>query len=73
MQINNAQAMMPGKRKQSLGQRLLREFVKYKWVYVLMIPVLAYYVLFKYMPMTKMVIAFQKFNIFRGIENSPWV
>ena len=73
MQINNAQAMMPGKRKHSLGQRLLREFVKYKWVYVLMIPVLAYYVLFKYMPMTKMVIAFQKFNIFRGIENSPWV
>lgn len=38
-----------------------------------MIPVLAYYVLFKYMPMTKMVIAFQKFNIFKGIADSPWV
>ena len=59
MQMNNAQALLPRKKKQSLGQRLIREFVKYKWVYVLMIPVLAYYILFKYLPMTKMVIAFQ--------------
>ena len=73
MQLNNAEMAMRKRKRNSLGQRLIREFVKYKWVYVLMLPVLAYYVLFKYLPMTKMVIAFQKFNIFRGIENSPWV
>lgn len=68
-----AQAAAPAKRREPLGQRLKREFQKNKWVYILMIPVLAYYIIFKYLPMTKMVIAFQKFNIFKGIEGSPWV
>ena len=39
----------------------------------MLIPVLVFYILFKYGPVTKMVIAFQKFNIFKGIAGSPWV
>lgn len=73
MQINHAGAAPRRRSRNSLGQRLIKEFVKYKWVYVLMIPVLAYYICFKYLPMTKMVIAFQDFNIFKGIEGSKWV
>ena len=44
-----------------------------RFVYFLMLPVLAYFVLFKYLPMLKMVIAFQDFNIFRGIAGSKFV
>lgn len=73
VQINHAGAAPRRRSRNSLGQRLIKEFVKYKWVYVLMIPVLAYYICFKYLPMSKMVIAFQDFNIFKGIEGSKWV
>lgn len=73
MQLNKAEMAPVRRRRNTLGQRLVKEFVKYKWVYVLMIPVLAYYICFKYLPMTKMVIAFQNFKPFKGIEGSDWV
>ncbi|GHU75446.1 sugar ABC transporter permease [Clostridia bacterium] len=42
-------------------------------MYLLLLPALAALVVFKYMPMWGIQIAFQKFNIFRGIAGSPWV
>ena len=39
----------------------------------MLVPVLVFYILFKYGPVTKMVIAFQNFSIFKGIAGSPWV
>ena len=59
--------------KVPLGERLRRDFHRYKFVYLLMIPVLAYFILFKYFPMTKMVIAFQNFKPAKGIAGSAWV
>ena len=42
-------------------------------LYVLLIPGLAFLLLFKYTPMYGIVIAFQDFNIFDGISGSQWV
>ena len=50
------------------------KYIKRNWVLYLMlvIPVL-YIILFKYMPMTGTLIAFQDYNIFEGIWGSEWV
>lgn len=42
-------------------------------LYVMALPVVLYYILFRYIPMFGTVMAFQKFNIAKGIFGSPWV
>jgi putative aldouronate transport system permease protein len=42
-------------------------------LYILMILPIAYYALFKYVPMYGIVIAFKDFNLFQGIFKSKWV
>ena len=37
------------------------------------LPGLLYFLLFKYVPLLGNVIAFQDYNIFKGILHSPWV
>lgn len=44
----------------------------YKWIYVMLIPVMAYYIIFKYIPMYGVTIAFKDYNVFKGISESPW-
>ena len=55
------------------GLRFLSAFRKYKALYLLMIPGILYYVIFKYAPMYGIIIAFQDFSIGRGIMNSKFV
>ncbi|GGG20493.1 MULTISPECIES: ABC transporter permease [Rhizobium] len=42
-------------------------------LYLLLAPMAIWFALFLYKPMYGLVIAFQDFSIFRGIEKSPWV
>jgi len=39
----------------------------------MMLPSLAYYLVYKYAPMAGLVIAFKDYNLFDGLWNSPWV
>ncbi|UKS30947.1 ABC transporter permease subunit [Paenibacillus sp. HWE-109] len=48
-------------------------FFKHWPLYVISIPGLIYFVIFKYIPLFGSAIAFQNFNIFKGISGSPWV
>ena len=57
-------------RSTSQKRRFLR---KYWALYVLSVPGLIYFVLFKYIPMFGVVIAFQNYNIFKGIRGSEWI
>ncbi|MBP3953355.1 ABC transporter permease [Bacillus suaedae] len=50
-------------------QRLKRD----KWLYVLLIPGLLYFIIFKYLPMWGIVIAFQDYSPFLGVFGSEWV
>ncbi|HML49295.1 MAG TPA: sugar ABC transporter permease, partial [Clostridia bacterium] len=43
-----------------------------RYAYLLTLPVIVYYILFHYMPMYGVVIAFKNFSPGLGIWNSPW-
>ena len=61
------------KSKVSLGTRFVRAITKYWQLYLLFLPVLAWYIVFCYAPMGGISIAFRKFSVIRGIAGSPWV
>lgn len=42
-------------------------------LYVMIVPAVIYYILFKFVPLGGSIIAFQKYQIFKGILDSPWV
>lgn len=46
---------------------------QYKWLYLMLIPGVLYFALFKYLPMYGVTIAFQDFLPFLGYSGSPWV
>lgn len=50
-----------------------RRLVRDRWLYVLVLPGVLYFFIFKLMPMFGISIAFQKFNPYLGFINSPWV
>ena len=58
--------------KRSYLKRLGINMIQYKWTYVMLIPVLAYYILFHYLPIYGVQIAFKDFNPGLGIWGSKW-
>lgn len=58
--------------KKSAGKRLKKAVSMYKWLYIIMIPGLIYYIVFKYAPMWGVLIAFQDYNPYTGFGAS-WV
>lgn len=57
----------------SFGKRMGRDFKKNKYKYLLVLPVIVYFLVFHYKPMYGIVIAFQRFRVSAGITGSPWV
>jgi putative aldouronate transport system permease protein len=45
---------------------------RYKMLYILLIPGLLYFSIFKYVPMAGIMIAFKDYNLALGIWDSPW-
>jgi putative aldouronate transport system permease protein len=50
-----------------------RYFLKMKYLYLLLLPALIYYLVFKYVPMYGVIIAFKDFNFAKGIMGSSWI
>ncbi|KRF02390.1 protein lplB [Paenibacillus sp. Soil766] len=71
----NAQAVkqMSGRKQMSKGKALLRTFWKYRALYLISLPGIVYFIVFKYVPLLGSVIAFQDYNIFNGFTGSEWV
>ena len=66
--------MMEKSSKFKVKRLSLSKILKRYWqLYLLFIPVVVWYVLFMYKPMTNITIAFKKFSPIRGIAGSPWV
>ncbi len=61
--------------KQSTGiwRRVSKDFKLNKYVYMMAIPMIVYFILFHYIPMYGVTIAFKNFNPRLGILESPWV
>lgn len=55
--------------RKSLQSQLLRD----RWLYIFLVPVVAYYMVFKYAPMGGLVIAFKDYRLGDGIAGSDWV
>jgi len=58
---------------ESYGRRLSKNFKTYYQLYILIIPVIAYYAIFHYWPMYGAQIAFKNFTPTEGIFGSKWV
>lgn len=48
-------------------------FTQFKWLYLLLIPGVIYFLVFRYWPMFGAIIAFKDYVPFLGIADSPWV
>lgn len=55
------------------GGMLGKDFIRNRYVYLMAVPVVAYYVLFHYMPMYGVIISFKRFAPAQGIMGSEWV
>ncbi|MDF2803801.1 MAG: sugar transporter permease protein [Anaerocolumna sp.] len=65
------------KKKAPVRKRQSGSFIKYviqhKWLYIMLVPGLLYFIIFRYIPMGGIIIAFQKYSPFLGILKSPFV
>jgi putative aldouronate transport system permease protein len=72
--VSPASAVMPATRTRSDG--VLAVAGRYVWrqryLYLMLVPALVYYVVFHYVPLYGASIAFKDFNIGRGITGSAW-
>ncbi|TYP78160.1 ABC transporter permease [Paenibacillus methanolicus] len=58
---------------QTFKHRFVRDFLLNKYLYLMMLPVLVYYIVFHYVPMYGAVIAFKNYSPMKGILGSDWV
>jgi len=64
---------MEQNRTRTASSTLLKT-VKRNWdLYVMIIPVIAFFIIFAYLPLYGIQIAFKDFSAFKGIWDSPWV
>jgi len=50
-----------------------KDLIRDKWMYLMLLPGVLYFIIFKYVPMYGIIMAFQDYKPFLGIMNSPWV
>jgi putative aldouronate transport system permease protein len=54
-------------------RRTARTMWRHRWLYVLLIPPMVYYIIFRYIPLFNAQIAFRDFRPLLGVVRSPWV
>lgn len=52
---------------------LFRRIIRFRYLYLMLLPAVVYYAVFHYFPMYGATIAFKQFSITKGISGSPWV
>jgi putative aldouronate transport system permease protein len=57
----------------SAFSKTLQKMWYYRYIYLLMLPGLLYFLIYRYVPMWGVIIAFQDFRLWQGIGGSPWV
>ena len=63
----------PSRSRRSWWAETRRAVGTHPWVYLMLLPGVTYFLVFRYGPMFGVVIAFQKFNPFLGVTKSPWI
>ena len=67
----SSQAIQRGGKQKFNWKRTRRIIWENRWIYLMLIPVLAYYIIFKYKPMYGIQLAFKEYKL-AGITASPW-
>ena len=49
-----------------------RDLKKHRWIYLMALPIMAYYICFSYIPIYGIQIAFKNYTFGKGIWGSPW-
>lgn len=81
MDNNNAQLSVKDKavldvkklREKKAKSGTLKYMMQHKWLYLMLLPGLIYFIVFRYIPMGGIIIAFKKYSPYLGIGDSPWV
>ena len=68
-EVNVAQSVVARKSSSELSRRLWKN----KWIYVMLLPGILYFIVFKYIPMYGLIISFQNYKPFKGVTGSEWV
>lgn len=68
--VVRAQVQKPVKSKST---DFVKYFKQHKWLYFMLLPGALYFIIFRYIPMGGIVIAFQQYSPFTGITGSKWV
>ncbi len=69
--VLETEALIVPPRKRRKGARV--HFTQFKWLYLLLVPGIIYFAVFRYAPMGGAIIAFKDYIPFLGIADSPWV
>lgn len=59
--------------KKGFRERVVKDFVKNKYVYIMALPVVAFFIIFNYLPMYGAIIAFKDYDVVKGFIGSEWV
>src|SRR5688500_10813879 len=63
----------PAAQRAGLWQAIVKDFRRNKYIYAMLLPVVAYYIVFHYIPMYGAQIAFRDYIPARGIWGSEWI
>ncbi|MGL1892281.1 MAG: ABC transporter permease subunit [Spirochaetaceae bacterium] len=56
-----------------MNSSLKKEIWKSRYLYILLIPTLCFFIIFKYIPIYGVILAFKKFSYAKGIVGSSWI
>ncbi|GIO41052.1 MULTISPECIES: ABC transporter permease [Paenibacillus] len=59
--------------KKTRSSELKKRLWRNKWLYVMLLPGVLYFIIFKYLPMYGLIISFQNYKPYQGIFGSEWV
>ena len=59
--------------QKTLAQRFIGALRRDKVLFLFVLPTVVYFLLFHYFPMYGVLIAFKRYNVAKGVWNSPWV
>ena len=69
--MTDSSAVYQPARKRGLGSVLSKDFKRHRYIYLMALPLVAYYVIFCYTPMYGAFMAFQDYNLAKGVFGSP--
>ena len=68
MEASTGQCAIPHR-----NNSLIRSISIDKFLYLMLVPGIVYFIIFRYIPMGGIIIAFKDYDIFKGILASPWI